>query len=44
MLEYGSSKWAAIEGYMLKKINDIDQRFGNKILLSKKGLEVYNQI
>jgi hypothetical protein len=41
-LEYPTSNWAAVEGYMLKKIHESEPNFGNKILLSKKGLEVYN--
>jgi DGQHR domain-containing protein len=40
-LNYPTSNWAAIEGYMLKKIHAKKPKFGNKVLLSKKGLEVY---
>lgn len=40
-LEYPTSNWAAVEGYMLKKIHSRFRAFGNKNLLSKKGLEVY---
>ncbi len=40
-LDYPASNWAAIEGYILKKINDSKPNFGNKNLLSKKGLEIY---
>lgn len=40
-LDYPASNWAAVEGYMLRKINDKQPTFGNKGLLSKKGLEVY---
>ena len=43
-LEYPASNWAAVEGYMLKKINLLRSDFGNKHLLSKKGLEIYDQI
>jgi DGQHR domain-containing protein len=41
-LDYPTSNWAAIEGYMLKKINTKNPSFGNKNLLSKKGYEIYN--
>lgn len=40
-LEYPASNWAAVEGYMLKKINFKKTGFGNRSMLSKKGLEVY---
>ena len=40
-LGYSASNWAAIEGYILKKIHNTKSNFGNKNLLSKKGLEVY---
>ena len=40
-LDYPTSNWAAVEGYMLKKIHRKKSEFGNKVLLSKKGLEVY---
>jgi len=40
-LGYPASNWAAIEGYILKKIHKFKLDFGDKNLLSKKGLEVY---
>jgi len=40
-LGYSASNWAAIEGYILKKIHKCKPDFGNKNLLSKKGLKVY---
>jgi len=40
-LKYPTSNWAAVEGYMLKKIHESEPNFGNKNLLSKKGLEIY---
>ena len=40
-LDYPASNWAAVEGYMLRKINLKKPNFGNKNLLSRKGLEVY---
>ncbi len=40
-LDYPASNWAAVEGSMLRKINNKDVNFGNKNLLSKKGLEIY---
>ena len=43
-LEYPTSNWAAVEGYMLKKIHKYKPSFGNKALLSKKGLEVYDNV
>lgn len=43
-LNYPTSNWAAIEGYMLKKIHTKKLEFGNKNLLSRKGLEIYNSI
>jgi len=43
-LEYPTSNWAAVEGYMLKKIHKSKPDFGNKNLLSKKGLEVYENV
>jgi len=41
-LEYPTSNWAAVEGYMLKNIHRSKPNFGNKNLLSKKGMEVYD--
>lgn len=43
-LNYSASNWAAIEAYMLKKINSSDQSFGNRLLLSKKGKGVYDSL
>jgi len=43
-LDYPASNWATIEGYMLKKINNRKPNFGNKLLLSKKGYEIYEII
>jgi DGQHR domain-containing protein len=40
-LDYPASNWAAVEGYMLRKINNRKPTFGNKNLLSKKGYEIY---
>lgn len=40
-LDYPASNWAAIEGFILKEINKKKPNFGNKVLLSKKGLEIY---
>lgn len=40
-LQYPASNWAAVEGYMLKRIHGKFKRFGSTKLLSKKGLEVY---
>lgn len=40
-LDYPASNWAAIEGYMLRHIHNKQPDFGNKNLLSKKGLEIY---
>lgn len=40
-LDYPASNWAAVEGYMLRRINNKQVNFGNENLLSKKGLEVY---
>jgi len=38
-----TSNWAAVEGIMLRNIhNNYQPNFGNKELLSKKGLEFYN--
>jgi DGQHR domain-containing protein len=42
-LDLSQSNWAAVEGYLLKKININDSGFGNKNILSKKGLEIYNE-
>lgn len=42
-LEYPASNWAAVEGYILRTINSRKPNFGNKNILSKKGLEVYNK-
>ena len=42
-LEYPTSNWAAVEGYILKKIHKKEPNFGSKNLLSKKGLEVYKK-
>lgn len=41
-LDLAPSNWAAVEGYLLKSINKVDFSFGNKVILSKKGLEIYN--
>ena len=40
-LTYPASNWAAIEGYILKKIHNQQPTFGNIKLLSKKGLDIY---
>jgi DGQHR domain-containing protein len=40
-LEYPASNWAAVEGYMLRKINSKRSRFSSRNLLSKKALEIY---
>ncbi len=40
-LDLSPSNWAAVEGYLLKKINTSIANFGNKFILSKKGLEIY---
>lgn len=40
-LNYPTSNWAAVEGYMLKEIHKFKPNFGNKSLLSKKGMEIY---
>jgi DGQHR domain-containing protein len=42
-LEYPASNWAAVEGYILRTINSSKPNFGNRNILSKKGLEVYNK-
>lgn len=42
-LDLPPSNWAAVEGYMLKKIHNRKPEFGNKGLLSKKGLDVYKK-
>jgi DGQHR domain-containing protein len=42
-LDYPSSNWAAVEGFILKKIQKSKPTFGNKIILSKKGTEIYNK-
>lgn len=42
-LNYPASNWAAVEGYMLRKINNVKPSFGNRTLLSKKGQEVYKR-
>jgi DGQHR domain-containing protein len=41
-LDLSPSNWAAVEGYLLKNIQkNGDSSFGNKDILSKKGLEMY---
>jgi len=40
-LNLSTSNWAAVEGVILKQINNLHPSFGNKQLLSKKGLEMY---
>lgn len=40
-LTYPASNWAAVEGYMLKKIHATKPDFGNVALLSEKGQDVY---
>ena len=40
-LDYPASNWAAVEGYIIKKIHKEKSKFGDKNLLSPKGLEVY---
>lgn len=42
-LDYPASNWAAIEGFILKEINKKKPNFGNKELLSEKGLELYEE-
>jgi len=37
------SNWAAVEGFMLKNIHKKKASFGNKNLLSRKGLEIYRK-
>ena len=43
-LDYPTSNWAAVEGYIFGKINKRRPTFGNKNLLSKKGLEIFKEI
>ena len=42
-LDYPPSNWAAVEGFILKKIHQTSKTFGNKEILSKKGKEVYEK-
>ena len=42
-LDYPSSNWAAVEGYMLRKIHRTDANCGNISILSKKGREIYDK-
>ena len=42
-LDYASSNWAAIEGFMLKQIHKKKMKsFGSVNFLSKKALEIYS--
>ena len=42
-LSYPPSNWAAVEGFILKKIHQKMKTFGNTAILSKKGKEVYDK-
>ena len=43
-LAYSTSNWAAVEGFMIKNIHRKFRSFGGKNLLSKKGLEIYDDL
>ena len=40
--KFSASNWGAVEGYMLKQINNKNPGFGSKNLLTKKGKEIYD--
>jgi len=44
-LNLSASNWAAVEGYMLKQIHKYPdyKKFGNKKILSSKGLKIYEE-